>query len=243
MEQVSSNLDVVRWVLSEHGYYAKTGSDFYEFAARLRHSGRFLNPQFAPNLVSNLDEGRWTAIYRGDGSLAATIALRVLNGDFVQLLETGHVFYDNPSEHGWGTYSTGVGADISIRGRICSRGGIHSFEPKTRMAWWTICFALAHALELECDYSAGTAWPETWERNAIQRFYGYQNMRRLPSRPMPFADNVVKYFVLLWSRREDTLNELISRATFLKTPQGENLGAIVDAFQSTHIPQKHAAVG
>lgn len=243
MTRANNCLDVVRWTLAEHGYFAKSGSDFFEFSARLRHSGRFLNPQYAPRHVAGLSEGRWTAIYRGDGTLAATIALRVVDGDFVEMLERGTVFFDDPETNGWGSYETGIREQISIRGKICSRGGIHSFEPKTRMAWWVICFALAQAIELGCDYSAGTAWPETWERNAIQRFYGYRHMLRLPSRPMPFANNVVKYFVLLWSSREEALDELIRRSAHLETSHGQDLGSIVDTFQSAHVPEKHAAVG
>lgn len=242
MDLATTHLNSVRWALADQGYFAQTGDDFYEFAARLRHAGRFLNPQFSPKLVSGLESGRWTAIYRGDGSLAGTIALRVLEGDFVEMLESGAVFYDDPQKHGWGKYETGVKGRVSIKGKVCSRGGIHSFEPKSRMAWWLICFALGHAVQMGCDFSAGTAWPETWERNAIQRFYGYRHMRRLPSRPMPFADNVVKYFVLLWSSREDALRELARRSAFLEAADREDLGATVDAFQAAHISEERSAV-
>jgi hypothetical protein len=243
MERVNEHLDVVRWALAKNGYFAKTGSDFFEFSARLRHAGRFLIPQFDPHFVDSLDQGRWTAIYRGDGTLAGTIALRVFEGDFVEMLETGTLFYDDPVSNGWGRYETGALGQVSIKGKVCSRGGIHSFEPKTRMAWWAICFALAQAVELQCDYSAGTAFPETWERSVIQRFYGYRHMRRLPRHPMPFVDNALKYFVLLWSSREDAFDELVRRSTYLETTHGEDLGTAVNAFQAAQVTQERSAVG
>lgn len=233
--EISSNVkQLTADCLAENGYYYEVGSNMHKFIAKMVHAGALVNPQFKHR---NLNQAlsKWLIVYRGDDKIACTIAWRFTHThDFVRDFETGHAFYDAPDLRGWIRTESGQHGHVRLRGKICSRGGLKSFDSGKKLSWFTTTLAHAYALDEGYDFLVGMTFPKIQCNDMPKRYYGYAEHASCNPIAMPFMDGKEVPMTLVWNSSSQSANELDRRRTFLATTNHESLADIVTAYQAEH---------
>lgn len=223
---------LVTGYLEEAGYDVGVSDDMDRWRAEMARRGAFVSPQFDPRYC-RAERARWIGVWR-DGALSATIAWRILDApDMVEAVESGRFLYDAPEETGFVRYETGLKGVIRIGGRICHRGGLHSWDPGARLSWYIGSLMLAHGLEDGCDLAMSTAFPDIVKGGLPFKLYGYANQNLLPLHWWPNLRSWVQ-IVLVWSTAAQMREELEHRARFLAARGDHDLRRTVDAFDPGH---------
>ena len=159
-------------LLQENGYYLEVSPDIHKWNAIMRANGAFVYSHLDTRWTRH-GAAEWIGIYDGKtGQIAACLAYRVLeNANFLEMFEDGRIYADLPEQWGHTFHDTGLRGLIDTAGsRIVSRGGIHSFIRGKALSFYACTLAVAKAVELDADISAGIILPGT---PLPREWYGY----------------------------------------------------------------------
>jgi hypothetical protein len=251
-------LAISRYRLEQVGFQVEIGGDMHRWAAETCVRGGLANPQFR-DYHKDQSNSHYALIYRhapigpepADAKavrecpryrqLVGSITWRTYTTlDYVADFESGFVWYDKPDRDGFQVQSTGLRGDLMLRGRITSRGGINRFVPDRglRISWWLTGFAMAHSLLDGSDYNIGVPLQPIAEGGVPDRLYGYRHQCQCSPLVLSFVgpDKLTPY--IAWSSASEVAEEVSRRLAALQNASDEDLGAIFDAFEREHQPQK-----
>ncbi len=225
---------LVRVILANAGYTATISTDMYDFIAKLSVKGGYKNPHFHPQ-HTNPEGAQWLSVEHATDGLVMTMAWRYLEDvDFIEHAESGRVYWDNPDLHGWKPHFTGAGEALSLKGRVCSRGGLYSFDPERRLpSWFATSICLADALERDVDFTTGISFPGIGNSRVpfqIMGFFG--NVRCFPH---DFPNAGLNSIHILWSAKAHIAYECERRANFLRSRQDADPKDIVSSYIRKHV--------
>lgn len=233
--------------LEEAGCFVRYLDHPHEWAARMRRAGRTANPQYRS---WNLDQKntRVALIFEAGlpgepDTILGSICWRVFETeDYIDDLESGTLWYDEPHKRGWQTLRTGLSGVVSISGRICSRGGINSFRKGSAVSWWLAMFPMLASIEEGCAYNVGIPLEAIAQGGLPGRFYGYAH--QIETRPvrLPVYMATAAPIYVAWSNRVEVRKILLDRLDILQSSRDKDLGAIARSHEGHHQP-KPAAVG
>lgn len=227
----------VRRVLRRHGFDFRVDGDIERWRYEMQRRDAWITPQFDPKYCVP-EEARWLGIWRGE-ELGAAIAWRMFETeDMIEDIETGRFLYDDPSGLGFQRYETGFKDVLRIRGRVCHRGGLHSWDRGRCLSFYCGTLMTALGIEEECDVAMSTALPDIAHKNLPYKSYGYANQSLLPTHYWPNLRRWVRV-LLVWSSAAQLREQCLQRTHFLAAREREDLGDIALAFDPGQQAEEH----
>lgn len=215
--------------LDNFGYTLESGTDMDGWCAEVRQKSKLINPQFEPENVDQ-SRSRFLNIRRDDGDLACTIAFRFFETDNVlDEIEDGRIFYDRPEQAGWYRHETGLRGRVRLSGRVCSRGGLHSYDRGNCISWYITTVAYTYAIEAGAAVTVGETFPRITAANLAPRLYGYRHSALARPHAFPFTDGAVP-LALVWITAEEMREEVRMRTQFLESAGLGDMRETVDSF-------------
>lgn len=125
-------------ILARSGYSYVVGNDMEKWRAmRLRRGARIPNP-FDPEFCDQTFS-RYVSIVDRRGVTVATRAWRMIEtASFVDAIESGAVWMDDPADRGWRRLDTGIDPRSvpAESGWISVGGAMQSFVPGKKLSWY-----------------------------------------------------------------------------------------------------------
>ncbi|MBO6560238.1 MAG: hypothetical protein JJ959_06855 [Nisaea sp.] len=215
--------------LENFGYTVESGTDMNAWCEVIRRQSNLVNPQFEPE---NLDQSnsRYVHIRNEAGDLACTIAFRFFDtDDFLDHFEAGRLFYDYPEAHGWVRHHSGLRDKVHLDGKICSRGGLHSYDRGNSISWYITTLAYTYAIEAGANATVGNTFPKITAAQLAPRLYGYRHSQMMHPHSFPFTSGEVS-LALVWITDEEMREEVRMRTQFLETSPAMDMRSTVDSF-------------
>lgn len=215
--------------LDNFGYSIESDTDMGAWCEEIRRKSEFVNPQFEPE---NLDQSnsRYVSIRKASGELACTIAFRFFDTeDFLDDFEAGYFFYDRPDAHGWEQHDSGLRGRVQLDGRICSRGGLHSYDRGNCISWYITTVAYTYAIEAGASATVGNTLPKITAAQLAPRLYGYRHSQMMRPHTFPFTTGEVS-LALVWISGEEMRDEVRMRTQFLESAPEMDMRSTVDSF-------------
>lgn len=220
--------------LANFGYSVESDTDMGAWCSEIRRQSTFVNPQFEPE---NLDQSRsrYVSLRKPSGELACTIAFRYFEAeDFFDEFESGRFFYDRPDAHGWQNHDTGLRDKVRLGGKMCSRGGLHSYDRGNCISWYITTIAYTYAIEEGATATIGNTLPKITAAQLAPRLYGYRHSEMMRPHTFPFTDGEVS-LALVWISGEEMREEVRTRTQYLEAMPGPDMRSTVDGFNGVLI--------
>ena len=130
--------NLVAKILDRNGYSYVVGNNMTQWREMRIAKGARIPSQFNPEFCDQT-QCRYVSILDREGNIAATRAWRTIEiDDFVEMIEGGRMWVDDPESYGWRRFDSGLnrGAVISESGWISVGGAMQSFVPGKRLSWY-----------------------------------------------------------------------------------------------------------
>lgn len=227
--------------LARNGYRYVVGNDMDEWRSmRLRKGARIPNT-FDPAFCDQ-SQAKFISILDQDGDVAATRAWRNLEtDDFVDAIESGKVWVDDPKARGWERFSTGIDRSTapSDTGWISIGGAMQSFVKGKKLSWFLGALHWIFATQEGVDCTVKSAFRDIAAASIPTRLYGYRQQMELPERFYPHNGQRFA-LTLYWSSRQDAIDEIASRLELLRATNAQDLVGAVSPRDRVEVPEKPA---
>lgn len=216
--------NTVSEILSHNGFRYIVGNDMKEWRAMRKSKGARIPNTFDPKFCDQA-QSRFVSILDSGGNVAATRAWRTLEtGNFVDAIETGKVWVDDPEAYGWQRFDSGIDRHsvLSDTGWISIGGAMQSFVKGKRLSWYLGTLHWIFATQEGVDCTVTSAFRDIAAANIPTQRYGYRHEIEMPERYYPHNQQRFA-LTLYWSSRQDAIDEIESRLELLRAANTKNL--------------------
>ncbi|MBL6598478.1 MAG: hypothetical protein ISP41_06265 [Alphaproteobacteria bacterium] len=231
--------DLVSQKLLENGFSYIVGNDMQRWRELRMSKGARIPSPFNPRFCDQ-SQSRFVSILDGNENVVATRAWRTIETEsFVQEVESGKIWMDNPKSFGFSKIHSGLDPRSvhTNSGWISIGGAMESFVPGKAFSWYLGSLHWVFATMEDVDYTVTTAFPDIANADIPIRRYGYKHRAKLPTHYFPHVDETHD-LTLYWSSKNEALEEIRSRVELLRAANTQDLKASVTSRDRVQIAEK-----
>jgi hypothetical protein len=226
-------------ILACNGLRYVVGNDMEEWRSMRKSKGARVPNPFDPEFCDQ-SQAKFISILNEYGDVVATRAWRILETEnFVEAIESGLVWVDDPRVRGWVRFDSGIDkcSVPNDTGWISIGGAMQSFVKGRKLSWYLGTLHWIFATQEGVDCTVTSAFRDIAAANIPRLLYGYRHQMEMPARYYPHNGQHLA-LTIYWSSREDAIDEIASRLELLRATNTQDLVGAITPRDRVQISEK-----